>query len=580
MISVWTDHLWQSTLFALAVGLLTLTFQKNRASVRYWLWLTASFKFLLPFTLLMSMGNRMWQALMIRHITANVQPAISVAVTRIAQPFSMISFPDAGLAQSAPQSNRWVALAITGVWICGVLGVLIIRFRGWLRIRRAVRQSKPVPIVVPVPVFSVPGLLEPGVVGFLRPVLLLPESLLKNLRPSHLQVVLAHEMSHVRRRDNLTAAIHMIVEAIFWFYPLVWWIGRKLLEERERACDEAVVELGSEPQEYANAILNVCKSYMESPLACVAGIAGADLKKRLKAILAGRLFADLNAARKAALIAAAVSALAIPIVIGMIAAPSIRAQSPPPMPAFSEAQTRPVATSEPTADYLSSIGTVIATSVVVRPRIDGLLTSINFKEGDTVQAGQVLASIDSHNFDLQLAEAESQLAKDEAQLAWQKEAPVRSRQEQEATLAQFEGNVKADQAKLDAVKLLLSYAKVTAPMTGIVGLRRVDPGNMVQTTDAAGIATINQIKPISVICTLAADNLPRVLARLNESTPIFVEAWSRDYATKLATGHLTAVDNQIDPETGTVKLKAVFDNKGGELFPNEFVNVRLLIKAH
>jgi multidrug efflux pump subunit AcrA (membrane-fusion protein) len=580
MISAWTNHLWQSTVFALAAGLLTLAFRKHRANVRYWIWLCASFKFLLPFAVLMGLGNRMWQMGTLRHFATPIpQPALSLAVTRIAQPFSSVSFPDGVPVHPSPQSNQWMALAIIGVWACGVLGVLLIRVRGWLRIRRALRERKPVHIAVAVPVFSAPELLEPGVVGFFRPVLLLPESLLKNLMPSHLQAVLAHEMSHVRRRDNLTAAMHMIVEAIFWFYPLVWWIGSRLLEERERACDEAVLELGSEPHEYADAILKVCKSYMDSPLKCVAGIAGADLKKRVQAILAERRWADLNLARKSALIAAAVAALAIPVVVGMIGAPSIRAQSHPAPPIENESQSRAMPAPKQ-VDYLSTIGAVTATSVVVRPRIDGLLTSVSFKEGDTVQAGQVLASIDSHTFDVELAQAESQLAQDEAQLAWQRDAPGDGGKQRQATLAQFEGTVKADQAKLEAAKLMLSYAKVTAPITGVVGLRRVDPGNMVHATDTGGIVTINQIKPIAVIFDLNADSLPQVLARLNDGVVLSVEAWSRDDTTKLATGRLIAVDNQFNQETGTVKVKATFDNKDGTLFPNEFVNVRLLLKTH
>ena len=145
---------------------------------------------------------------------------------------------------------------------------------------------------------SAPGLLEPGVVGFLRPILLLPEGIAECLTPRQLEAVLAHELCHVRRRDNLTSAIHMIVEAVFWFHPLVWWIGARLVEERERACDEAVLSLGSEPQVYAEGILNVCKIYLESPLRCVSGVTGSDLKKRIQAILTGRVAGELNSRRE------------------------------------------------------------------------------------------------------------------------------------------------------------------------------------------------------------------------------------------------------------------------------------------
>src|SRR5207247_4024707 len=135
-----------------------------------------------------------------------------------------------------------------------------------------------------VEVRSSPGLLEPGVVGLFSPILLLPEGIAERLTPPQLEAVLGHELCHIRRRDNLTSAIHMIVEAVFWFHPMVWWIGARLVEERERACDEAVLSLGSEPHDYAEGILNVCKSYLESPLSCVSGVTGSDLKERIQGI--------------------------------------------------------------------------------------------------------------------------------------------------------------------------------------------------------------------------------------------------------------------------------------------------------
>ena len=159
------------------------------------------------------------------------------------------------------------------------------RLRGWLRIRAAVRSSTPMDIPFPVEVRSSPALLEPGVVGFFRPILLCPAGIVERLTPSQLQAVLAHELCHIQRRDNLTAAIHMMVEAVFWFHPLVWWISARLMEERERACDEEVLELGSEPQVYAESILKTCEFCVESPLACVSGVTGADLKKRIVRIM-------------------------------------------------------------------------------------------------------------------------------------------------------------------------------------------------------------------------------------------------------------------------------------------------------
>src|SRR5262249_25940977 len=147
-----------------------------------------------------------------------------------------------------------------------------------------------------VQVRAVPGLLEPGVVGWRKPVLLIPSDIGTQLSRPQLQAIVMHEMSHIRRRDNLTSAIHMMVEAVFWFHPLVWWIGARLVAERERACDEEVLQLGNEPVVYAEGMLQVCKAYLESPLRCVSGVTGANLKRRVHAILSGSIAVDLNLA--------------------------------------------------------------------------------------------------------------------------------------------------------------------------------------------------------------------------------------------------------------------------------------------
>jgi bla regulator protein BlaR1 len=328
MIGAITNHLWQSTVFAAAVALLASAFRKNRAEVRYWLWLSASLKFLIPFALLLSFGARLWDFLPAEKIPAPVASStVSQTVVQIARPF-----PDTfAYAPAARHAITWVPIALLAIWAVGFLAIAIMRIRGWLRIRAALRASTPANIRFEVPAtFPVrfcPGLLEPGVVGFLNPVLLLPEGITKSLDPSQLEAVLAHEQSHVRRRDNLTSALHMLVEAVFWFHPLVWWIGAKLVEERERACDESVLARGNEPRVYAEGILNVCKSYLESPLRCVSGVTGSDLKKRIRAILTQRVARDLNFTRKAALAVAAVAALAVPILVGVIGAPSLRAQA-------------------------------------------------------------------------------------------------------------------------------------------------------------------------------------------------------------------------------------------------------------
>jgi uncharacterized protein (TIGR03435 family) len=179
-------------------------------------------------------------------------------------------------------------------------------------------KSTRISILAPVEIRVAPGLLEPGAVGLMRPVLLLPGGIMERLTSSELEAVLAHELCHVRRRDNLFASIHMLVEAIFWFHPLVWWIGARLVEERERACDEEVLNLGHRPDVYADAILTVCKGYLESPLACVAGVTGADLKKRIETIMARRIGRNLDRAKKFLLVAAGVTTVTLPIAVGLL----------------------------------------------------------------------------------------------------------------------------------------------------------------------------------------------------------------------------------------------------------------------
>ena len=169
--------------------------------------------------------------------------------------------------------------------------------------------------------------LEPGIFGIARPVLVWPEGISERLEDAHLEAILAHELWHVRRRDNLAAAMHMMVEAIFWFHPLVWWLGARLIEERERACDEEVLELGSERQVYAESILKVCEFCVGSPLACVSGVTGADLKKRIVHIMSEHVARKLDFSRKLLLSAAGLVAVALPVLFGLINATPSRAQS-------------------------------------------------------------------------------------------------------------------------------------------------------------------------------------------------------------------------------------------------------------
>jgi uncharacterized protein (TIGR03435 family) len=185
-------------------------------------------------------------------------------------------------------------------------------------------------IPFPVPVRCSPALLEPGIVGFFRPTLLLPEGIVDRLAPNQLRAVLAHELCHLRRRDNLTAALHMVVEAAFWFHPFVWLISSRLIAERERACDEAVLETGADPQAYAETILKTCQFYVESPLACVPGVTGADLKKRMVRIMTGNAGRHLGFRGKLLIGAAALVGIAVPVVFGLLNTTRLRASSQSP----------------------------------------------------------------------------------------------------------------------------------------------------------------------------------------------------------------------------------------------------------
>ncbi len=565
-----TNHLWQSTIFALAAATLALALRNNRAQIRYWLWLSASVKFLIPFALLIALGSNFRDTLAARRIAPEFTvPVVSLKMMQITQPF-----PDPWISPAAPQTTGWLPIAIVALWACGFGAIVLMRWRGWLRIRAAVRAGTPIEIGAPVEVRVAPGLLEPGVVGFFRSTLLLPQGILQRLTPPQLEAILAHELSHIRRRDNLTAGLHMLVEAVFWFYPPVWWIGARLVQERERACDEAVLSLGTRPGDYAEAILNVCKHYLESPLICVSGVTGPSLNRRIRAILTHRLAGELPHRKKLALVILGLAALAAPIVLGMMNAPSAHAQSSP--SASTHLQPTPGANRNRRAPYLVGLGTVTANTVVVTPRLDGQLITVNFKEGGLVQKGQLLASIDAQPYQLQLVAAQGLLARDQGQLA--AAAAQGSQEQQRAAIAQSRAAMEADQAKVETAKRQLSYAEVTAPITGIAGFRLVDVGNFVHSGDR--LVVINQLQPIAVLFSLPEDYLPEVRASLEAGANPTVVLFDRDGGTKkIATGRLVAVDNQADTQTGSVTLKATFENKDGALFPGQFVNVRLLIET-
>jgi uncharacterized protein (TIGR03435 family) len=334
--SMWTalapsigNHLWQSTLFAAAAGLLALALRKNYARARYWLWLAASLKFLVPFSALVAIGSRLsWSP-----AAEGANNGLYFVLEGFIRPF-----PQPHVTQTASAmflsglANMLPALLAAG-WLCGFAVVLFVWLVRYRRISAALRHAAPLRegrevealdrlasvggVRRKIDIFLSSASLEPGVLGIARPALVWPEGISDRLEDAHLDAILAHEVWHVRRHDNLAAMVHMLVEAIFWFHPLVWWLGGRLVEERERACDEEVLQSGSDRQVYAESILKICEFCVGSPLACVSGVTGADLKKRIVHIMTKNVASKLNFSRKLLLSMAGILSILLPVVYGL-----------------------------------------------------------------------------------------------------------------------------------------------------------------------------------------------------------------------------------------------------------------------
>ncbi|HEY2859575.1 MAG TPA: M56 family metallopeptidase, partial [Terracidiphilus sp.] len=318
------NHLWQSTLVACAAGALVMLLRSSEARLRHAIWMAASLKFLVPFSLLVAVGAQ----LATRRVGQTPEAPLVTTVLQIGQPFA------AGMTMHANPASRFPwALALGLLWAAGTVVTLTTWTVRWLRVRTlarkaSVRQSGREADALrtaqasacssdPIPLLISDECMEPGIFGIVHPVLLWPQGISEHLDDRQLAAIVAHEVCHVQRRDNLFALLQMCVQAAFWFHPLVWWMGTRLLEERERACDEAVLRLGNEPAHYADAILKACRFCVESPLTCISGVSGSDLKRRMVRIM-NAATVPLSRSRKMLLASVAVATIAGPIAMGAL----------------------------------------------------------------------------------------------------------------------------------------------------------------------------------------------------------------------------------------------------------------------
>jgi uncharacterized protein (TIGR03435 family) len=353
------NHLWQSTLFALVIAGLAFVLRKNHARTRYWLWLAASAKFLIPFSLLVVLGGFLARLHPASGFSeAKTSAASYVVMGKMSQPFKVaddspvvttfhraaaiderVSVAARVNALLSPITPLQAALGV--VWISGLLTVVVTWITRWWRMSAAIQRAVPLlegrevdalrrmenlgGLRRSIELRLLPASVEPGIFGFVRPILLWPQAMSQRLDDSHLEAILAHEVCHVRRIDNLTAAMHMVVEAVFWFHPLVWWLETRLVQEREWACDEEVMRLVGQRDVYAESILKVCEFCIETTLRCVSGVSGADLKRRVAQIMALSTVRNLDLGRKTLLAVVGLMAFAVPLAFGLAGA-SMRPQ--------------------------------------------------------------------------------------------------------------------------------------------------------------------------------------------------------------------------------------------------------------
>ncbi|GGH04467.1 M56 family metallopeptidase [Silvibacterium dinghuense] len=337
-LSALADHLWQSTLTVAVAWLLTLALRHAPARARFWVWMAASIKFLVPLALVSALAASVasWSHTQFVLPAHGTEHSAAVWMQSVSQPLQQRAFSSSARSEmGAAVANPWQQVkrillpALVGMWLVGFVLLVLSWLRQWFEVRRLVRAAMPIELdlAAGIEVRLSDTALEPGIFGIMRPVLLLPEGVLSHLSEPQLRAVIEHELAHMRRRDNLTAMLHMGVAALFWFHPAVWWIRTRLLAEREQACDEAVLQSGNAAELYAESILSVCRLYVESPLPCLSGITGSDLKRRIVYIMKGEAPRALGMRRKLLLCVTAFAAVSIPVLPGLIQIDRVHAQA-------------------------------------------------------------------------------------------------------------------------------------------------------------------------------------------------------------------------------------------------------------
>lgn len=352
-------HLWQSTLILVAAWLLTLVCRRSAAAIRYWIWFGASMKFLIPLYVLQWMGER------IGRWVPGPEPVGPIFIETASAIF-VPAFPDA----LASPDGVWVHIQViaAALWALGATTLGVRWFLQWRSVRAVLSKASLSSQELPAPVYVTSSDLAPGVFGVFRPVVILPRTVTSELNQEQLRTVLAHEVCHIERGDNLTAAIHRCVEVLFWFHPLVWRIGANLLHEREAACDESVIEEGHERVVYAQSILNVCRLTVAAQSATVAASTGGDLKQRVSSIVSKQLAQPIGQGRFTVLFMAATLVYFVPFASGVIGG-AIREEFNSGPIVFDVVNLKPSAPGSGRAEFDSDIGRIMLKHVSLRQLI-------------------------------------------------------------------------------------------------------------------------------------------------------------------------------------------------------------------